>query len=188
MYSFSNLEPVRCSMSGSNCCFLTCRFRRRQLQWSGVHISLIISHSLLWSTQSRRWCGLWSRSDTFLGFSCFSHDPVDVVALWSPVSLPFQKKQVMSTAVQIGGYQVGAAGVYGSEGYTGAQWLWWCSFKLGGYRRYLIDIPTPWTDWQPWRYCGFLSRPPQENKYCSKASHMSFWLPSTCESYGYTIL
>ena len=24
MYSFSNLEPVCCSMSGSNCCFLTC--------------------------------------------------------------------------------------------------------------------------------------------------------------------
>ena len=24
MYSFLNLEPVRSSMSGSNCCFLTC--------------------------------------------------------------------------------------------------------------------------------------------------------------------
>ena len=24
MYSFPNLEPVRCSMSGSNYCFLTC--------------------------------------------------------------------------------------------------------------------------------------------------------------------
>ena len=24
MYSFPNLEPVRCSMSSSNCCFLTC--------------------------------------------------------------------------------------------------------------------------------------------------------------------
>ena len=24
MYSFPNLEPVYCSMSGSNCCFLTC--------------------------------------------------------------------------------------------------------------------------------------------------------------------
>ena len=24
MYSFPNLEPVCCSMSGSNCCFLTC--------------------------------------------------------------------------------------------------------------------------------------------------------------------
>ena len=24
MYSFPNLEPVRCSMSVSNCCFLTC--------------------------------------------------------------------------------------------------------------------------------------------------------------------
>ena len=24
MYSFPNLEPVCCTMSGSNCCFLTC--------------------------------------------------------------------------------------------------------------------------------------------------------------------
>ena len=24
MYSFPNLEPIHCSMSGSNCCFLTC--------------------------------------------------------------------------------------------------------------------------------------------------------------------
>ncbi|KAB0364539.1 hypothetical protein FD754_008695 [Muntiacus muntjak] len=24
MYSFLNLEPVHCSLSGSNCCFLTC--------------------------------------------------------------------------------------------------------------------------------------------------------------------
>ena len=24
LYSFPNFEPVHCSMSGSNCCFLTC--------------------------------------------------------------------------------------------------------------------------------------------------------------------
>ena len=24
MYSFPNFEPVHCSMSGSNCCFLSC--------------------------------------------------------------------------------------------------------------------------------------------------------------------
>ena len=24
MYSLPNLEPIHCSMSGSNCCFLTC--------------------------------------------------------------------------------------------------------------------------------------------------------------------
>ena len=24
MYSFPNFQPVHCSMSGSNCCFLTC--------------------------------------------------------------------------------------------------------------------------------------------------------------------
>ena len=29
------------------------RFLRRQVRWSGIHISLIIFHSLLWSTQSK---------------------------------------------------------------------------------------------------------------------------------------
>jgi len=39
---------------GFNCCFLTCiRFLRRQIRWSGIPISLRISHSLLWSTQSK---------------------------------------------------------------------------------------------------------------------------------------
>ena len=41
------------SMSSSNCCFLTCRFLRRQVRWSGIPISLRIFHSLLWSTQSK---------------------------------------------------------------------------------------------------------------------------------------
>ena len=34
-------------------CFLTCRFLRRQVRWSGIPISLRIFHSLLGSTQSR---------------------------------------------------------------------------------------------------------------------------------------
>ena len=39
-YSFPNLEPVHCSMSSSNCCFLTeYRFLRRQVKWSGIPIS-----------------------------------------------------------------------------------------------------------------------------------------------------
>ena len=39
MYSFPNFEPVHCSISGSNCCFLSCyRFLRRQVRWS--HISI----------------------------------------------------------------------------------------------------------------------------------------------------
>ena len=54
MYSFPNLEPVCCSMSGSNYCFLTWhRFLRRQVRWSGIPIILRIFHSSLWSTQSK---------------------------------------------------------------------------------------------------------------------------------------
>ena len=40
MYSFSYLEPVYCSMSSSNCCFLTCiQVSQRQVRWSDIPIS-----------------------------------------------------------------------------------------------------------------------------------------------------
>ena len=82
-YSFSYLEPVCCSMSSSNCCFLTvaswpaCRFLRRQVRWSGIPISWRVFHSLLWSSQSL-WRSQWSRSNVFLEFSCFFYDQTDV--------------------------------------------------------------------------------------------------------------
>ena len=47
------------------------RFLRRQVRWSGIPISLIIFHSLLWSTQSKE-------VKVFLEFSCFFDDPMDV--------------------------------------------------------------------------------------------------------------
>ena len=55
----SDLEPVCCSMAVVPCPVLTVaswsayRFLRRQVRWSGIPISLRISHSLLWSTQSK---------------------------------------------------------------------------------------------------------------------------------------
>ena len=36
---FPDLEPVNCSMSRSNCFFLTYSFLRRQVKWSGIPIS-----------------------------------------------------------------------------------------------------------------------------------------------------
>ena len=40
MYIFPNLEPVRCSMSGSNCSFLTCiQVLKRQVRQSGIPTS-----------------------------------------------------------------------------------------------------------------------------------------------------
>ena len=77
MYSFPNLEPVHCSMSGSNCCFLTgiqVSQEAGKVVWYS-HLFKNISvccnpHSLrLWHTQ-------WSRF--FTEFSCFFYDPLDV--------------------------------------------------------------------------------------------------------------
>ena len=45
--ALNHVEPV-CSMSSSNCCFLTAyRFLKRQIRWSGIPISFRIVHSLL---------------------------------------------------------------------------------------------------------------------------------------------
>ena len=57
LYSFSNLEPVSFSMSGSNCCFLThiqVSQETGKVIWDFhqyFHL-LRIFHSLLWSTHS----------------------------------------------------------------------------------------------------------------------------------------
>ena len=45
MYSFPNFEPVNCSMSSSDCCFLTCMQISQEagkVRWSGIPISLRI--------------------------------------------------------------------------------------------------------------------------------------------------
>ena len=55
MYSFPNLEPVCCSMSSSNCCFLTniqiSQIFLLHIKWSGIPISWRIFYSLLWFIQ-----------------------------------------------------------------------------------------------------------------------------------------
>ena len=53
-YSFSYLEPVCCSMSSSNCCFLTCIQISQEAGLGGlVFPSLSEFSSFLWSTQSK---------------------------------------------------------------------------------------------------------------------------------------
>ena len=77
MYSFPNLEPVHCSMSGSNCCFLTCIqiFQEAgQVVWYS-HLfknfpQFVVIHTF-------KGFGLWSRC-FFLECSCFFYDPSDV--------------------------------------------------------------------------------------------------------------
>ena len=80
MYSFPNLEPVHCSMSSSNCCFLTC------IQIS-QEAGKMVSYSHLFQNFPRFFVIHTVKSfnvvneaevDVFLEFSCFFSDPTDV--------------------------------------------------------------------------------------------------------------
>ena len=80
MYSFSYLEPVCCSTSSSNCCFLTC------IQVS-QEVSEVVSHSHLFQNfpqfiviHTVKGFGIVNKAgiDVFLELSCFFNDPVDV--------------------------------------------------------------------------------------------------------------
>ena len=80
MYLFSYLEPVCCSMSSSNCCFLTCiqiSQKAGQVVWYS-HLfqnfpQFIVVHTV-------KGFGLVNKAerDVFLEVSCFFHHPTDV--------------------------------------------------------------------------------------------------------------
>ena len=80
MYSFSYLEPVCCSMSSSNCCFLTCiqvSQEADQVVWYSCLFQnfpqFIVIHTV-------KGFGIVKKSeiDIFLELSCFFDDPEDV--------------------------------------------------------------------------------------------------------------
>ena len=79
MYSFSYLEPICCSMSSSNCCFLTCiqvSQETGQMVWYS-HLfknfpQFIVIHTV------KGFGVVKAEIDVFLELSCFFDDPVDV--------------------------------------------------------------------------------------------------------------
>ena len=85
MYSFSNLEPVHCSMSHSHCCLLTCiqiSQEAGKVVWNS-HLfkkvpQLVVIHTV-------KGFGIVSKAevDVFLELSCFFDDPTDVEHLIS---------------------------------------------------------------------------------------------------------
>ena len=78
MYSFPNLEPVCCSMSGSNCCFLTyiqISQEAGQVVWYSyllknfpVHCDIVKGFGIVNKAEI----------DVFLELPCFLYDPTDV--------------------------------------------------------------------------------------------------------------
>ena len=78
MYSFPNLEPVYFSMSGSNCCFLTCT---QISQETGK----VVCYSYLFKNFGHDFVVIHTvkvinkaEIDVFLELSCFFSDPTDV--------------------------------------------------------------------------------------------------------------
>ena len=81
-HSFLNLEPISCSIQGSNCCFLT-RIQISQKTGKVVwyfHLFKSFPQLVMIHTQSiRLWCNWWNRDSCFfLEFSNFLFDPTDV--------------------------------------------------------------------------------------------------------------
>src|SRR5574341_1556129 len=80
MYSFPDLKPVRCSMSSSNCCILTCiqiSQEAGQVVWY-FHFFQDFPHFML--IHIVKGFGIVNKAeiDVFLELSCFFHNPMDV--------------------------------------------------------------------------------------------------------------
>ena len=92
MYSFPNLEPVCCSRSSSNCCFLTCTQISQDAGQVVWYFHLLKSFPQFVVIHTVKGFGVVSKAEinVFLELSCFFDDPMDVGNLISGSS-PFSK-------------------------------------------------------------------------------------------------
>ena len=91
-YSFLDLEPVCCSMSSSNCGFLTCTQISQEAYQVVWYSHLLKNFSQFIVAHTVKGFGIVNKAeiDAFLELSCFFHDSVDVGSLIS-VSYAFSK-------------------------------------------------------------------------------------------------
>ena len=95
MYSFSSLEPVCCSMSGSNCCFLTCILISQEAGKMVWYSHLLNNFPQFVVIHTVKGFGVVSKAevDVSLKLSCFFDDPTDV-GNWISGSSAFLKSSV----------------------------------------------------------------------------------------------
>ena len=77
-YSFLDLEPVSCSMSHSNCCFLTCIQISHEVGQVVWYSHLLKNFPQFFVIHIVKGFGIVNKADVFLELSCFFHDPADV--------------------------------------------------------------------------------------------------------------
>ena len=95
MYSFHSFEPVHCSMSGSNCCFLTCIQTSQEAGKVLWFYHLLKNFPPFVVIYRVKVFGVINKAelDVFLEFSCFFYDPLDVVC-WISCSSAFSKSSL----------------------------------------------------------------------------------------------
>ena len=81
--SCSNFEPVCCSMSVSNWCFLTCTQMSQDAGKLVLYSHLLKNFPQFVVIHTVKSFNVASEADIFLGFLCFFYDPTDVVNLIS---------------------------------------------------------------------------------------------------------
>ena len=88
MYSFPNLEPACCSMSGSNYCFLTCIQISQEGRLGGL-VFPSLQEFFTVCYDPHKGFGMTNKAevDVFLELSCFYDDPADVGNLISGSSI-----------------------------------------------------------------------------------------------------
>ena len=99
MYSFPYLEPLCCSMSSSNCCFLTCIQVSQEAGQVVFYAHLFQNFPQIIVFHTVKGFGIVNKAeiDVFLEFSCFFDDPADADNLiscfsaFSKTSLNFWK-------------------------------------------------------------------------------------------------
>ena len=79
MYSFSYLEPVCCSISSSNCCFLICIEMSQEAGQVIWYSHLLKNFPEFVVIHIVKGFGIVNKAeiDAFLEFSCFTSDPTD---------------------------------------------------------------------------------------------------------------
>ena len=85
MYSFPNLEPVHCAMSGPNCYFLTCIQISQEANTVFLYSRLFKNFSQFVVIHTIKGFSMVSEAevDDFLELSCFFDDPTNVANLIS---------------------------------------------------------------------------------------------------------
>ena len=142
MYSFPYLEPVCCSMSSSNCCFLTCIQISQQAGQVVWYSCLVKNFPHFVVTHTVKSFGIVNKADVF-AFSM----TLRMLAIWSLVPLPFLNPAWTSE----------------SSWFT---YCWSLAWRILGYTKYLCSLkihmlkPNPHSDgiwrWGLWEVTCYL--------------------------------